>query len=168
MKVSVCGVASLGVDLVLQSPCVCVCACSQDLKLAIKQTLELLTPSSLRSSRTWNFIACSLFLVPLFPCLRYYQLWLLLFLLQLQYESRKRKRNSNNSRTQKTSKQKKPKKLKAKKNMSLSTLSDKKQFFQNSFVRESFPHNQTGFLDVHGSYYMATIYIHCLISFFSI
>jgi hypothetical protein len=33
-------------------PCVCVCACSQDLKLAIKQALELFAPSSLRSSET--------------------------------------------------------------------------------------------------------------------
>jgi len=43
------GVASFGVDLVLQSNlvCVCVCACSQDLKLAIKQALELFVPSSL-------------------------------------------------------------------------------------------------------------------------
>jgi hypothetical protein len=30
----------------------CVCVCSQDLKLAIKQVLELLVPSSLRSSET--------------------------------------------------------------------------------------------------------------------
>jgi hypothetical protein len=31
-------------------PCVCVCACSQDLKLAVKQALELLAPSSFQSS----------------------------------------------------------------------------------------------------------------------
>ncbi len=34
------------------------------------------------------------------------------------------------------------------------------QFFQNSFVRESFFHSQTEFLDVHDGYYTATIYIH--------
>jgi hypothetical protein len=44
---------------------VCVCACSQDLKLAVKQALELFTPSSLRSSRTHNFTTCSLFSVSL-------------------------------------------------------------------------------------------------------
>jgi hypothetical protein len=27
--------------------CVCLCMCSQDLKLAVKQALEMLTPSSL-------------------------------------------------------------------------------------------------------------------------
>jgi len=41
--------------------CVCVRACSQDLKLAVKQALELLTPSSFQSSETQNFIACNLF-----------------------------------------------------------------------------------------------------------
>ncbi len=46
-------------------PCVCVCACSQDLKLAIKQALELFVPSSLRNSETQNFITCSLFSVSL-------------------------------------------------------------------------------------------------------
>jgi hypothetical protein len=30
-------------------PCVCVCTCSQDLKLVVKQALELLVPSSFRS-----------------------------------------------------------------------------------------------------------------------
>ncbi len=108
--------------------CVCVCTCSQDLKLAIKQALELLILSSLRSFEIHNFIACSLFSVSLLLHLRCCQLWLL-FLLQLQYKSRKR--SSNNSRTQKTNKQKKPKKLKAKKNLPLSTLSNKKQFLQN-------------------------------------
>ncbi len=34
------------------------------------------------------------------------------------------------------------------------------QFFQNSFVRESFLHNQTRFLFAHGDYYIATVYIH--------
>jgi hypothetical protein len=48
-------------------PCVCVCTCSQDLKLAVKQALELLAPSSFRRSRTHNFTACSLFLVSLLP-----------------------------------------------------------------------------------------------------
>jgi len=33
-------------------------------------------------------------------------------------------------------------------------------FFLNSFVRESFFHSQIGFLDAHGSYCMATVYIH--------
>jgi hypothetical protein len=53
-------------------PCVCVCACSQDLKLVVKQALELLTPSSLWSSRIQNFIACSLFSVSILPRLHYY------------------------------------------------------------------------------------------------
>ncbi len=39
----------------------CVCTCSQDLKLAVKQALELLAPSSLRSSAAQNFTACSLY-----------------------------------------------------------------------------------------------------------
>ncbi len=34
------------------------------------------------------------------------------------------------------------------------------QFFQNSFVRESFLYSQIGFLDAHDGYYMATVYIH--------
>ncbi len=34
------------------------------------------------------------------------------------------------------------------------------QFFQNSFVRESFFHSQIGFLDAHDDYYKATVYIH--------
>ncbi len=46
--------------------CVCVCMCSQDLKLVVKQALELLAPSSLQGSKTQNFIACSLFLMSLF------------------------------------------------------------------------------------------------------
>lgn len=41
-------------------PCVCVYV-PQDLKLAVKQALELLAPSSLRSSGTQNFTACSLY-----------------------------------------------------------------------------------------------------------
>jgi len=67
-------VASLGVDLVLnQTLCVCVCVhAPQDLKLAIKQPLELLVPSSFRSFGIQNFIACSLFLVSLLLCLCYY------------------------------------------------------------------------------------------------
>jgi hypothetical protein len=40
-----------------------------------------------------------------------------------------KKSSSSNSRTQETNKQKKPKKFKAKKNLPLSTLSDRKQFF---------------------------------------
>jgi hypothetical protein len=55
-----------------QTLCVCVCTCSQDLKLAAKQALELLAPSSLRSSRTQNFTTCSLFLVSFFPRLHCY------------------------------------------------------------------------------------------------
>jgi hypothetical protein len=42
---------------------VCLCACSQRPKLAVKQALELLALSSLQSSGTQNFTACSLFLV---------------------------------------------------------------------------------------------------------
>ncbi len=93
----------------------CVCACSQDLKLAVQQALELLVPSSLQSFRTKNFTACSLFLVSLLPHLHCCQLWLLLFMLQLQYQSIKRKRSSSNLRTQETSKQKKPKNSKLRK-----------------------------------------------------
>jgi len=52
-------------------PCVCVCACSQDLKLAIKQALELLALSSFQSLKIQNFTVCSLFLVSLLPYLRY-------------------------------------------------------------------------------------------------
>jgi hypothetical protein len=48
-------------------PCVCVCMCSQDLKLAVKQALELLAPSSFRSSGTPNFTAWSLISVSIFP-----------------------------------------------------------------------------------------------------
>ncbi len=49
IKPCVCGVALPGVDFILQSNLVCVRvhACSQDLKLVVKQTLELLAPSSL-------------------------------------------------------------------------------------------------------------------------
>jgi hypothetical protein len=68
-KASVCGVASPNVDFVLQSNLVCVCVCSQDLKLVVKQALELLTPSSFRSFEIQNFIACNLFSVSIFPCL---------------------------------------------------------------------------------------------------
>ncbi len=109
----------------------CVCVCSQDLKLVVKQTLELLAPSSFRNSETQNFIAYSLFLVSLFPRLPCWQLWLLLFLLQMQYKSRKKRRSNNNSKTQKTNKQKKPKKLKVRKFCLLLTLSNIKQYFQN-------------------------------------
>jgi hypothetical protein len=49
----------------------------------------------------------------------------------LEYKNRKKRRSSNNSRTQKTSKQKKPKKFKAKKDLPLSTLSNREQFFKN-------------------------------------
>ncbi len=70
-------------------PYVCVCACSQDLKLVVKQALELFAPSSFQNSRTQKFTACSLFLMSLLPHLRCCQLWLLLFLLQLQYKSKK-------------------------------------------------------------------------------
>jgi len=47
--------------------CTCVCTCSQNLKLVVKQALELLAPSSPWSSGTQNFIACSLFLVFFLP-----------------------------------------------------------------------------------------------------
>jgi hypothetical protein len=50
-------------------------------------------------------------------------------MLWLQYKSRKRRKSSSNSRTQETNKQKKPKKFKAKFFLSLSTLSNKEQFF---------------------------------------
>ncbi len=53
-------------------PCVCVHACSQNLKLIVKQTLELLASSSLQSFGIQNFIACSLFSVSLLPRLCYY------------------------------------------------------------------------------------------------
>jgi hypothetical protein len=33
-------------------------------------------------------------------------------------------------------------------------------FFWNSFARESLLCSQTGFLDAHGGYYMAIVYIH--------
>ncbi len=49
-------------------PCVCVHACSQDLKLAVKQALELHAPSSLRSSEIQNFTTCSLFSLSLLLC----------------------------------------------------------------------------------------------------
>jgi hypothetical protein len=38
------------VQILYYNQTLCVCACSQDLKLAIKQALELFLPSSLRSS----------------------------------------------------------------------------------------------------------------------
>jgi hypothetical protein len=62
----VCGVASHGTNLVLQSNLVCVCMCSQDLKWAVKQALELFTPSFLWSFRFQNFTTYNLFLVSLF------------------------------------------------------------------------------------------------------
>ncbi len=116
-------------------PFVCVCMCMLPRpKVGNEQALELLAPSSLRSFETQNFTTCSLFPVSLLPCLRCCQLWLL-FLLQLQYKSRKRRRNKNNSRTQETSKQKKPKKFKAKKNLSLSTLSNREEFYRIKLKR---------------------------------
>jgi hypothetical protein len=55
-----------------QTLCVraCVCTCSQDLKLVVKQASELLMPSSLQSFKTQNFTTCSLFLMSLLPRLR--------------------------------------------------------------------------------------------------
>jgi len=40
--------------------CVCVCACSQDLKLVVKQVLELLAPSSFRAPKlnTSQLVIC--------------------------------------------------------------------------------------------------------------
>ncbi len=49
----------------------CVCVCSQDLKVRVKQALELLTPSSFWNFGIQNFIACSLFSVSLLPQLRW-------------------------------------------------------------------------------------------------
>ncbi len=82
-----------------QTLCACMRACSQDLKLAVKQALELFTPSSFQSFGIQNFRACSLFSMSLLPRLCCCQLCLLLFMLQLQYKSRKRKRSNSNSKT---------------------------------------------------------------------
>ncbi len=109
--------------------CVCVCTCSQDLKLAVKQTLELLAPSSSEAPelKTSQLVACfqcpfSLtYVVASYGCC--------CSCCSCSTKVFKKKRSSNNSRTQETNKQKKPKKLKAKKNLPFSTLSDREEFF---------------------------------------
>jgi hypothetical protein len=58
----------------------CVCTCSQDPKLAIKQALEMFTPSFFWSFGTQNFMVCNLFSMSLFPRLRCCELWLLFLL----------------------------------------------------------------------------------------
>jgi hypothetical protein len=54
-------------DCKFKKPCVCVCACSQDLKLVVKLFLEVLAPSSLRSSGIQNFTSCSFFSMSFLP-----------------------------------------------------------------------------------------------------